>query len=93
MGSGLDCFSGGVLLLSFSFSALIAVSAFFGVFPDEKTVKIVGQMVSPFSEDSSMGLTEVAAELEGTVGALEELVGVEDCAVGCEDLVGAFGVA
>ena len=56
-------------------------------------------MASPFSEDSSMGLTEedfalaVVAGLEGDVGVLEELVGVEDGAVECDDLAGALGVA
>ena len=81
------------------FSPLFALCAFFVVFPDVRTVKIIGHMVSPFSEDSSMGLTEkgfalaVAAELEGAVGAFKKLVGVEDEAVACEDLAGAFGVA
>ena len=58
---------------------------------------MIAQMVSPFSEDSSMGLTEedfsVAAGLEGGGGAFEELVVVEDCAVECDDLAGALGVA
>ena len=53
-------------------------------------------MASPFSEDSSMGLTEedfALAGLEGDVGVFEEPVGVEDGAVECDDLAGALGVA
>ena len=97
MGSGLDCFSGDVLLLSFS--PLSVLCAFFVVFPDVRTVKIIGQMVSPFSEDSSMGLTvedfalTVAAGPVGVVGAFKKLVDVEDDAVECEALAGALGVA
>ena len=57
------------------------------------------KLVSPFSEDSSMRLTEedfalaVVAGLEGDVGVFEELVGVEDGAVECDDLAGALGAA
>ena len=81
------------------FSPLFALCAFFVVFPDVRTVKIIGEIVSPFSEDSSMGLTvedfalAVAPGLEVAVGDFKKLVGVEDEAVACEDLVGAFGVA
>ena len=57
------------------------------------------KLVSPFSEDSSVGLTEedfaleAATGLEVDGGAFEELVDVEDGAVECEDLAGALGVA